>query len=157
MSTSPMSMSLLSMSPMSLSVAALLAFAMWTILVLSFTIGIVRWRLIFSGKAELKSFPGDEPHGSPFYRRATRAHANCVESLGVFASIVFAAASSGAQSGLFDVLAMAVFVARIFQTTTHLLSGSNTAIGFRFSFLMVQLVAFFWMGALIVLHAIAAR
>ncbi len=139
---------------MSLSVAALLAFAIWTIAVLAFTIGIVRWRLIFSGKAELKSFPGDEPHGSAFYRRATRAHANCVENLPVFASIILAAQASAAQSGMIDMLAVAAFVARVFQTTTHLVSGSNTAISFRFSFLMVQLVAFFWMGGLIALHAV---
>lgn len=142
---------------MSLPVAALLAFAMWTIAVLGFTIGIVRWRLILSRKAELKSFPGDEPHGSPFYRRATRAHANCVENLPVFASIVLAAQASGAQSDLFDMLAVAVFVARVFQTTTHLVSGSNQAIGFRFSFLMVQLAAFFWMGGLVALHGIAGE
>lgn len=142
---------------MNLSIVALLAFAMWTIAVLSFTIGIERWRLIFSGQAELKSFPGDEPHGSPFYRRATRAHANCVENLPVFASIVLAAEASGAQSGMFDVLAVIVFFARVLQTTTHLISGSNTAIGFRFSFLMVQLVAFFWMGGLIALHVFAAQ
>jgi hypothetical protein len=41
----------------------------------------------------------------------------------------------------------------VFQTSAHLSSGSNLAIGVRFSFLMVQLVAFFWMAALIVLHA----
>lgn len=140
---------------MAVPVAALLAFAMWTIALLTFTIGIVRWRLIFAGKAELKSFPGDEPHGSPFYRRATRAHANCVENLPVFASIVFAGEASGLQSGAFDALAVAAFVARVFQTTTHLVSGSNTAIGFRFSFLMVQLVAFFWMSSLIAHHALA--
>jgi hypothetical protein len=59
---------------MSIPVAALLAFALWTITLLAFTIGVLRWSLIFSGKAELKSFPGDEAHGTPFYRRATRAH-----------------------------------------------------------------------------------
>jgi uncharacterized MAPEG superfamily protein len=140
---------------MSASVAALLAFAIWTISVLALTIGIVRWGLIFAGKAELKSFPGDEPHGSPFYRRATRAHANCIENLPVFAAIVFAGAASGVQSATFDALAIAVVVARIFQTTTHLISGSNTAIGFRFSFLMVQLVAFFWMGGLVAIQGVA--
>ena len=139
---------------MSVSVAALLAFAMWTIALLAFTIGIVRWRLIFAGKAELKSFPGDEPHGSPFYRRATRAHANCIENLPVFAAIVIAGEASLLQSGVFDALAVAVFVARVCQTTTHLISGSNTAIGFRFSFLMVQLAAFFWMGGLVALRAL---
>ena len=130
-----------------------LAFAMWTIAVLTFTIGVQRWSLILSGKAELKSFPGDQPHGSAFYRRATRAHANCIENLPVFAAIVIAAQASGAHSPTLDALAAAAVVARVLQTSTHLISGSNAAIGVRFSFLSVQLVAFFWMGALIALHA----
>lgn len=138
---------------MSIPVAALLAFAIWTILVLAFTIGVLRWRLIFSGQAELKSFPGDEAHGSPFYRRATRAHANCVENLPVFAAIVLAAVVSGTRSPTLDALALTVVVARVLQTSAHLISGSNLAIGFRFSFLMVQLIAFFWMSGLVVYHA----
>jgi uncharacterized MAPEG superfamily protein len=139
---------------MSIPVAALLAFAVWTIVLLTFTIGVVRWGLIFTGKAELKSFPGDEPHGSAFYRRATRAHANCIENLPVFGAIVFAAEASGAHSSTLDVLAVAVVIARVCQTSAHLSSGSNAVIGIRFSFLAVQLVAFFWMSALIVLHAL---
>jgi uncharacterized MAPEG superfamily protein len=141
---------------MSIPVAALLAFALWTITLLAFTIGIVRWALIFSGKAELKSFPGDEAHGSPFYRRATRAHANCIENLPVFGAIVFAAEASGAHSSTLDALAVSVVVARICQTSAHLSSGGNLAIAVRFSFLMVQLGAFFWMAALIVRHAVQA-
>lgn len=141
---------------MSIPVWAVLAFAVWTITVLAFTIGVHRWTLILAGKAELKSFPGDEPHGSPFYRRATRAHANCIENLPVFAAIVFAAQASGAHSSTLDALAVATVVARVFQTCTHLSSGSNAAIGVRFSFLSVQLVAFFWMSALVALHATRA-
>ena len=140
---------------MSIAVAALLAFAMWTITLLTLTIGIVRWGMIFSGKAELKSFPGDEVHGSPFYRRATRAHANCIENLPVFGAIVFAAETTGVASPMLDGLAIEVIVARVGQTTAHLSSGSNTVIAIRFSFLMVQLCAFFWMAALIVRHAAA--
>ena len=138
---------------MSIAVGALLAFAVWTIAVLTFTIGVIRWRLIFAGRAELKSFPGDEPHGSQFYRRAVRAHANCVENLPVFAAIVFVAQVSGLHAAVFDNLAVATVVARVGQTSTHLSSGSNTAIGIRFSFLSVQLVAFYWMSGLIVAHA----
>ena len=141
---------------MSIPVWAVLAFAVWTIAVLTFTIGVQRWSLIFAGKAELKSFPGDEPHGSPFYRRATRAHANCIENLPVFGAIVLAAQASGAHSPTLDALAVAAVVARLFQTSTHLVSGSNAAIGVRFSFLSVQLVAFFWMSALIAFHAATA-
>ncbi len=141
---------------MSIPVAALLAFALWTISLLALTIGVVRWGMIFVGKAELKSFPGDEPHGSPFYRRATRAHANCIENLPVFGAIVLAAETSGATSATLDMLAVSVVLARVCQTTAHLSSGANAVIAVRFSFLMVQLVAFFWMSALIVQHALAA-
>jgi len=137
---------------MSIPVAALLAFALWTITLLALTIGIVRWGMIFTGKAELKNFPGDEAHGSPFYRRATRAHANCIENLPVFGAIVVAIEASGLSSPTLDALAVAIVVARVGQTTAHLSSGSNLAIGIRFSFLMVQLVAFFGLAALIVLH-----
>lgn len=137
---------------MSIPVAALLAFALWTITLLALTIGIVRWGMIFSGKAELKSFPGDEAHGSPFYRRATRAHANCIENLPVFGAIVVAIEASGLSSPTLDALAIAVVVARVGQTTAHLSSGSNLAIGIRFSFLLVQLTAFFWMAAVTVIN-----
>ena len=58
---------------MSIPVAALLAFAMWTITLLALTIGIVRWGLIFTGKAELKSFPGDALAHSCFGANAAGA------------------------------------------------------------------------------------
>lgn len=63
---------------MNIPVVARLAFAMWTITILMLGVGIHRWSLILAGKAELKSFPGDEPHGPPLYRRIVRAHANCI-------------------------------------------------------------------------------
>jgi uncharacterized MAPEG superfamily protein len=126
---------------------------MWTIALLVFTIGVQRWSLILTGKAELKSFPADEAHGSPFYRRAMRAHANCIENLPVFAAIVFAAQASGANAPMLDALAVSVIAARVGQTSAHLASGSNAAIGVRFACLAVQLVAFFWMGALVARHA----
>ena len=91
---------------MSIPVWAVLAFATWTIVILIFGVGVYRWSLILAGKAELKSFPGDEPHGSPFYRRAVRAHANCVENLPVFTAIVLAVKASGAHSSTIDVLSL---------------------------------------------------
>ena len=138
---------------MSIPVWAVLAFAAWTILILMVGVGIYRWSLILAGKAELKSFPGDEPHGAPLYRRFVRAHANCIENLPVFIAIVLAAQAAGAQSPTLDALSVAVVVARLVQTSAHLSSGSNAAIGVRFTFLCVQLAAFMWMGTLIVLHA----
>jgi uncharacterized MAPEG superfamily protein len=97
---------------MSIPVWALLVFAMWTIATLMLGVGVYRWSLVLTGKAELKSFPGDEPHGSPFYRRAVRAHANCVENLPVFAAIVLAAQAAGLHSATLDVLSVGVIAAR---------------------------------------------
>ena len=59
--------------------------------------------------------------------------------------------SSGAHSSTLDVLSLGVVAARVVQTSAHLSSGSNAAIAVRFTFLCVQLVAFMWMGALVVL------
>jgi uncharacterized MAPEG superfamily protein len=140
---------------MSIPVWALLSFAAWTVTILMIGVGVYRWSLILAGKAELKSFPGDEPHGAPLYRRFVRAHANCIENLPVLAAIVIAAQATDAHSPTLDILSVAVVVARIVQTSAHLSSGSNPAIAVRFSFLCVQLVAFIWMGALVVLHAAA--
>ena len=140
---------------MTVPVWALLAFATWMNAILMLGVGVYRWSLILAGKAELKSFPGDEPHGSPLYRRAVRAHANCVENLPVFAAIVFAAQSAGVRSAVLDVLSVVVVAARVAQTSTHLASGSNAAIAVRFTFLSVQLVAFVCMVALVVLNASA--
>lgn len=140
---------------MSIPVWAALTFAMWTITVLALGVGVHRWSLIFAAKAELKSFPADEPHGSPFYRRAMRAHANCVENLPVFAAIVVAGQASGARSPALDALSVVVIAARVLQTSAHLASGSNAAIAVRFAFFATQLAAFMWMGALVALHAAA--
>jgi uncharacterized MAPEG superfamily protein len=138
---------------MSIPAWTLLAFACWTIAVLILGVGVHRWSHILTGRAELKSFPADEAHGPPFYRRAMRAHANCVENLPVFAAIVFAASAAGYASPAFDALSLAVIGARAAQTLTHLASGSNAAIAIRFAFFAVQLAAFIAMAALVVDHA----
>src|SRR5262245_8280793 len=97
---------------MSVPVWAALWFAAWTLLVLLLGVGVHRWSQILTGKSQLKDFPGDEAHGPPLYRRATRAHANCIENLPVFAVIVFAAEAAGARSQMLDLLSMAVVAAR---------------------------------------------
>jgi len=48
-----------------------------------------------------------------------------------------------------------VVAARVVQTSAHLASGSNAAIAVRSTFFSVQLAAFVWMGALVVVHAVA--
>jgi uncharacterized MAPEG superfamily protein len=139
---------------MTIPLWALLGFGVWTILVLLAGVGVYRWGRILGGHAELTDFPGGAVQGPPFYRRAMRAHANCLETLPVFAAIVLIAAVAGVATPRFDQLAVAVLLGRIGQTLTHMVfPESNVTVGIRFTFFSVQLLALLWMAAIIALSA----
>lgn len=134
----------------------LLAFAVWTLLVLLAGVGIRRWSLVLTGRAQLTDFPADVPHGSAAYRRAMRAHANCVENLPVYGAIVLTAFASHAGSPVLDGLALAFLAARIVQTLVHtLFVETNVTVFIRFAFFFVQVIAMLWMASEVVRHATA--
>lgn len=132
----------------------LLGFATWTIGLLAFTIGIYRWALIFAGKAPINGFRAEQPEGADWYKRAMRAHANCIENLPVFGAIVFALHASGTGGPVVDVASVGALTGRVVQSLVHVcLPQSSPVVAVRFSFLMVQLVCFFTLIASIVRHA----
>src|SRR5215212_6934589 len=121
---------------------ALLAFAVWTLLFLFGTIGAYRWSRILTGRASISEWQADVPQGSDWYRRAMRAHMNCVENLAVFGAIVFCATTAGADGRLLNILAVAVIVARVCQTLVHVASApSDVAASVRFAFFFIQAMA----------------
>jgi len=123
-----------------------IAFAAWTLLILVFGIGMRRLHLIFSGEAAFTNFPGDTAHGGTAYRRAVRAHANCVENLPVYAAIVLVAETARLQPPHMDMLALAFIICRIVQSSIHvLLPETNSTVAIRFTFFSAQLVAVIWM------------
>jgi uncharacterized membrane protein YecN with MAPEG domain len=131
--------------------ATLLGFASWTLALLMFTIGVHRWSRILTGKAAIHEFPADAPAGPDWYRRATRAHANCVENLPVFASIVVAASAAGAKGAALDALGVGLLCARVGQTVTHVAFVQTArAVSIRFTFFSVQLAAMIVMIVVIV-------
>ena len=137
---------------MTIPLYSLLGFAAWTLAVLMFGVGIERSSLILRGEAGLADFPADEPHGRPLYRRAMRAHANCVENLPVFGAIVLVAWASGASGTTFDVLSPTLLVARVGQTSVHVIfEPTNRTVGVRFSFFAVQLLCMLVMLVLLAL------
>jgi uncharacterized MAPEG superfamily protein len=132
----------------------LLAFAVWTLLVLFAGVGVHRWSRIFSRKAELTDFPGGVVEGTPLYRRVTRAHANCVENLPVYAAIALTAAIAGVDTPRLDQLAIVFLIARIGQTLSHtLFRESNVTVGIRFSFFTIQVTVMLWMAIVVALAA----
>ena len=136
----------------------LLGFAMWTLLLLLFTVGIYRWGRILSGRVPIRDFPADAAGGEEWYRRATRAHANCIENLPVFGAIVFGLSVSNVTGAVVDALATVVLVARIFQSVVHVcFVHTNRVASVRFAFFFVQFTCFAWLiGFIVAAHAGAA-
>lgn len=139
---------------MTVALWVLLAFAGWTVLTLLVGVGLVRWTLILSGRRRLNEFPADTPHGSPRYRRAMRAHANCVENLPVYGAVAVTAAWAGLRGGLLDTLPVVFLTARMLQTVTHVAcTETSAAVGVRFTFFFVQLLCLVAMGAVVAIGA----
>jgi uncharacterized MAPEG superfamily protein len=136
---------------MTLLLETLLGFALWTLAVLLFTVGVYRWSRILSGRAAIHEFRADVSTGPDWYRRAVRAHANCIENLPVFASIIGVATAAGVQGVPMEALAVTVLGARVGQTVTHVaFKETRRAVSVRFSFFFAQVIA---MIAMIVLIA----
>lgn len=127
---------------------ALLGFAIWTLLVLFGTVGIYRWSRILTGRVPISEWRADVPQGGDWYRRAIRAHMNCIENLPVFGAIVFCATVAGVQGGIFNLLSIAVLLGRICQTTVHLaFAQTNTVASVRFAFFLIQALGMLAMAA----------
>lgn len=132
---------------MSIPVWVLLGFSGWTLLILLGTIGVYRWSHILTRRANLVDFPGDVPHGKEWYRRAMRAHANCIENLPIYTAIVVAITVTHIQSSILNILALTILITRILQSLTHIIfTPSNLTIGFRFCFFLAQIISMIWMG-----------
>jgi uncharacterized MAPEG superfamily protein len=135
---------------------ALLAFAVWTILVLFGTIGVYRWSRILTGRSSISEWRADVAQGSDWYRRAMRAHMNCVENLGVFGAIVFCATVAGADGRWLDISAVAVVVSRVCQTLVHVsFAPSNVTASVRFTFFLIQAMAMLAMAVTVGISAAA--
>lgn len=136
---------------MTIPIATLLGFAAWTLLLLLSTVGIWRWSRILTGRMSLTEFPADEPHGSEGYRRAMRAHANCIENLPVFTVIVLVLTLTQTQGPLIDRLCVLILAARIIQSLIHItFTETGLAILLRFAAFFTQIIAMITLIILIV-------
>jgi uncharacterized MAPEG superfamily protein len=139
---------------MPIPVWVLLGFAVWTLLILFSTVGVYRWSRILTGRTEIAGWRADEQQGSEWYRRALRAHMNCVENLPIYTALVVAVLAAGVTSPLLDGLALVILVARICQRSIHLLlEQTNTVAAVRFIFYFVQVISMFAMVGVVGTHA----
>ena len=135
---------------MILPVWMLVGFAAWTVLLLLATVGVYRWSRILTGRVAIREFRADQIEGADWYKRAMRAHANCVENLPVFGAIVFGLYVGNVGSALVDALAVAVLLARVMQSLVHVcFIQTNTVTAVRFGFFFVQIVSFLWLTGIL--------
>src|SRR5512145_3569410 len=104
---------------MSVPVWMLVGFAAWTVLLLLATVGVYRWSRILSGRVPIREFRADRIEGADWYKRAMRAHANCIENLPVFGAIVLALYVSDVGGSTVNYLSISVLVARVIQSLVH--------------------------------------
>ena len=141
---------------MPIPIWTLLGFAAWTVLLLLSTIGVYRWNRILTGQTPIKEFRADQVEGADWYRRSMRAHANCIENLPVFGSVVFALYVSQLSGATISYLCITVLVARVMQSLVHVcLEQTNTVAAMRFIFYFVQIVCFVTLIAMVVRHAVS--
>jgi uncharacterized MAPEG superfamily protein len=134
---------------MTIPLWVLLGFAAWTLLTLFTTVGIYRWTRILTGRVAIADWRADEPQGSEWYRRAVRAHMNCVENLPVYTALVVVLLAIHADTPVLDVLAIIILVARICQTLIHLsLDQTNAVAALRFACFFIQALCMIAMGVI---------
>jgi len=135
---------------MILPVWMLVGFAAWTVLLLLATVGVYRWSRILTGRVAIREFRADQIDGADWYKRAMRAHANCVENLPVFGAIVLGLYVGNVGSALVNALAVAVLVARIMQSLVHVcFVQTDLVTSVRFAFFFVQIVSFLWLTVIL--------
>jgi uncharacterized MAPEG superfamily protein len=133
----------------------LLAFSVWTLLLLFGTVGVYRWSRILTGRVPIREFRADQVEGADWYKRAMRAHANCVENLPVFGALVFALYISDTSGRSVDVASLLVIGARLPQSLVHLcFVQTNTVVAVRFGFYCAQAASYLYLAAAIVRHAL---
>lgn len=122
---------------MSPSALALIGYAAWTLLLL-IAIVVLRTVLVLKKERAANSFAPWGEDVSPFANRLCRAHANCYENLAIFAALILIALVTD-NAEITDSLARWVLVARVAQSTVHLVSTSEMAVTLRVTLLIVQL------------------
>jgi uncharacterized MAPEG superfamily protein len=110
---------------------------------------VVRSWLVLGRRMPANGFQPDNGNLSPFMQRLARAHANCLEGLPIFGTLMIVAMVTG-RTAVTDPAALVLLGARIVQSSIHLASLSSTAVMLRFTAFAVQLgIASYWTVRLI--------
>jgi uncharacterized MAPEG superfamily protein len=86
------------------------------------TVGYFRWSRILTGRATIREWRPDQDQGTDWYRRAMRAHANCLENLPIYTVVVIALLVTETKSPWLDGLAIILLIAHIAHNPRYILA-----------------------------------
>ena len=134
---------------MSPTLVAFTGFVSWSLCLLVL-MEAIRTKLVATKAVPANGFTPDNSNLSPFMQRLARAHANCVESLPIFGSLMIIAVVAG-KSAITDPLAYYFLAARVTQSLIHLSSLTAMAVTLRFASFAVQMgIGVYWAACLLV-------
>jgi hypothetical protein len=130
------------------SAFVLTALIAWTMFLLVLMEGL-RVRFLVSKTVAANELIPDNSNLPPFMQRLARAHANCIESFPIIGGLLVVALITD-RADVTDALAVWLLLARLLQSSIHLVSTSVLAANLRFLAFAVQIaIAIYWLLALV--------
>ena len=131
-----------------ISAFVLTALIAWTLFLLVLMEGM-RVRYLAAKVIAANEFKPDNSNLPPFMQRLSRAHANCIESFPIIGGVLIVALLTD-RAGITDPLALWLLVARLVQSSIHLISTGILAANLRFLAFAVQMaIAVYWLWVLL--------
>ncbi len=132
----------------SISAFALTALIAWTLFLL-ILMEALRIRFLVTKTVAPNEFRPDNSNLPPYMQRLARAHANCIESFPIIGGLLVVALLTG-RAGVTDLLAPWLLLARLLQSSIHMVSTSVLAANLRFLAFAVQMaIAVHWSWTLL--------
>lgn len=130
------------------SASVLTALIAWTLILLVLMEGL-RIRFLVTKTVAPNEFRPDNSNLPLFMQRLARAHANCIESFPIIGGLLVVALLTN-RAGVTDPLAPWLLLARLLQSSIHLVSTSVIAANLRFFAFAVQIaIAVYWLWGLL--------
>lgn len=131
-----------------ISAFSLTALIAWTLFLL-ILMEALRIRFLVTKTVAPNEFRPDNSNLPPYMQRLARAHANCIESFPIIGGLLVVALLTG-RAGVTDLLAPWLLLARLLQSSIHMVSTSVLAANLRFLAFAVQMaIAVHWSWTLL--------
>ena len=132
----------------STSAFVLTAFIAWTLFLL-ILMEVLRTRYLMTRTVAANEFRPDNSNLPPYMQRLARAHANCVESFPIIGGLLLVALLTN-RADVTNALAMWLLIARLVQSSIHVVSTNVIASWLRFLAFAIQMaIAVYWVCGLL--------